>query len=125
MLRFGGVGIALKAFASTNKAAYRSKNPASPQNLLLIDNGLKTPNYTTGWAKWANVGIVDPNALMRHAGELRRRGIWIYWVSIIALVFIIDSQQFGDVVVRTDADGRQVRIVKRSSRTRTRSMNSA
>lgn len=48
-----------KPFASTNKAAYRSKNPASPQNLLLIDNGLKTPNYTTSWAKWANVGIVE------------------------------------------------------------------
>ena len=48
-----------KAFAGTNKAAYRSKNPASPQNLLLIDNSLKTPNYTTSWAKWANVGIVE------------------------------------------------------------------
>ena len=48
-----------KPFAGTHKAAYRSKNPASPQNLLLIDNSLKTPNYTTGWAKWANVGIVE------------------------------------------------------------------
>lgn len=48
-----------KAFAGTDKAAYRSKNPASPQNLLLIDNSLKTPNYTTSWAKWANVGIVE------------------------------------------------------------------
>ena len=48
-----------KAFAGTNKAAYRSKNPASPQNLLLIDNSLKTPNYTTSWAKWANGGIVE------------------------------------------------------------------
>ena len=48
-----------KAFAGTNKAAYRSKNPASPQNLLLIDNSLKTPNYTTSWAKWGNVGIVE------------------------------------------------------------------
>ncbi|WP_404992078.1 hypothetical protein [Cupriavidus pauculus] len=48
-----------KPFAGTNKAAYRSKNPASPQNLLLIDDGLKTPNYTTSWAKWANVGIVE------------------------------------------------------------------
>jgi hypothetical protein len=48
-----------KPFASTNKAAYRSKNPASPQNLLLIDDSLKTPNYTTTWAKWANVGIAE------------------------------------------------------------------
>ncbi len=48
-----------KPFAGTNKAAYRSKNPASPQNILLIDNSLKTPGYTTTWAKWANVGIVE------------------------------------------------------------------
>lgn len=48
-----------KAFAGTHKAAYRSKNPASPQNLLLIDDSLKTPGYTTTWAKWANVGIVE------------------------------------------------------------------
>jgi hypothetical protein len=48
-----------KPFAGTGKAAYRSKNPQSPQNILLIDNSLKTPNYTTTWAKWANVGIVE------------------------------------------------------------------
>ena len=48
-----------KPFSATHKAAYRSKNPQSPQNILLIDNSLKTPNYTTGWAKWANVGIVE------------------------------------------------------------------
>jgi len=48
-----------KPFAGTNKAAYRSKNPQSSQNLLLIDNSLKTPGYTTSWAKWANVGIVE------------------------------------------------------------------
>jgi len=48
-----------KPFSGTNKAAYRSRNPQSPQNLLLIDNSLKTPNYTTTWAKWANVGIVE------------------------------------------------------------------
>jgi hypothetical protein len=48
-----------KPFGATNKAAYRSKNPQSPQNILLIDNSLKTPGYTTGWAKWANVGIVE------------------------------------------------------------------
>jgi len=45
-----------KPFAGTSKAAYRSKNPQSPQNILLIDNSLKTPNYTAGWA---NVGIVE------------------------------------------------------------------
>lgn len=48
-----------KAFAGINKAAYRSQNPASPQNLLLIDDSLKTPGYTNTWAKWANVGIVE------------------------------------------------------------------
>ncbi len=48
-----------KPFAGTGKAAYRSKNPQSPQNILLIDDSLKTPGYTTTWAKWANVGIVE------------------------------------------------------------------
>lgn len=48
-----------KPFAGTHKAAYRSKNPQSPQNLLLVDNSLKTPGYNTSWAKWANVGIVE------------------------------------------------------------------
>lgn len=48
-----------KPFSDTNKGAYRSKNPASPQNILLVDNALKTPGYTTTWAKWANVGIVE------------------------------------------------------------------
>jgi len=48
-----------KPFASTHKAAYRSANPASPQNLLRVDNSLKTPDYDTAWAKWANVGIVE------------------------------------------------------------------
>jgi hypothetical protein len=48
-----------KPFAGTHKAAYRSKNPTSPQNLLRIDDSLKTPGYTTTWAKWANVGIVE------------------------------------------------------------------
>lgn len=48
-----------KPFSATHKAAYRSKSPQSPQNLLLIDNSLKTPGYTTTWAKWANVGIVE------------------------------------------------------------------
>ena len=48
-----------KPFSATHKAAYRSKNPQSPQNLLLIDNSLKTPDYDPSWAKWANVGIVE------------------------------------------------------------------
>ncbi len=48
-----------KPFSATHKAAYRSRNPQSPQNLLLIDNSLKTPGYDTSWAKWANVGIVE------------------------------------------------------------------
>ena len=48
-----------KPFAGTHKGAYRSQNPQSPQNLLLVDDGLKIPGYTTTWAKWANVGIVE------------------------------------------------------------------
>ncbi len=48
-----------KPFAATHRAAYRSRNPQSPQNLLLVDNSLKSPGYTTTWAKWANVGIVE------------------------------------------------------------------
>ena len=39
-----------KLFGGTNKAAYRSKNPQSPQNILLIDDSLKTPGFTTDWA---------------------------------------------------------------------------
>lgn len=46
-----------KAFFGTHKAAYRSLNPQSPKNLLRVDDSLKTPGYTTTWAKWANVGI--------------------------------------------------------------------
>lgn len=48
-----------KPFSSNHKAAYRSKNPQSPQNLLLIDNGIKSPDYDPSWAKWASVGIVE------------------------------------------------------------------
>lgn len=48
-----------KAFSGANKAAYRSLNPQSPKNLLRVDDSLKTPDYTTGWAKWANVGICE------------------------------------------------------------------
>ena len=47
------------AFTGSNKRAYRSKNVLSPKNMLLINDGLKTPGYTTTWAKWANVGIVS------------------------------------------------------------------
>lgn len=46
-----------KPFSGANKAAYRSRNPQSPKNLLRVDDSLKTPGYTTTWAKWANVGI--------------------------------------------------------------------
>ena len=46
------------AFSGTHKRAYRSKHPQSPKNMLLIDNAVK-PGYTTTWAKWANVGIVE------------------------------------------------------------------
>ncbi len=48
-----------KPFAGTHKAAYRSQNPQSPQNLLLVDDGIKMPDYDPSWAKWANVGIVE------------------------------------------------------------------
>jgi hypothetical protein len=49
----------VKAFSDTNKAAYRSNNPQSPQRLLLVDNSLKASGYNTSWAKWANVGIAE------------------------------------------------------------------
>lgn len=41
------------------KVAYRPTDPTATGNMLLVDNRLKTPNYTTTWAKWANVGIVE------------------------------------------------------------------
>jgi hypothetical protein len=47
------------AFTGTNKRAYRSKNPQSTGNMLLVNDGLKTPDYDTNWAKWGNVGIVS------------------------------------------------------------------
>lgn len=47
------------AFTGASKRAYRSKNAQSAKNMLLINDGLKTPGYTTTWAKWANVGIVS------------------------------------------------------------------
>jgi hypothetical protein len=47
------------AFTGTNKRAYRSKNVQSPKNMLLINDGIKVPDYDTNWAKWANVGIVS------------------------------------------------------------------
>lgn len=47
------------AFTGTNKRAYRTKNVESPRNLLLVNDGVKTPDYDTNWAKWANVGIVS------------------------------------------------------------------
>lgn len=53
-----------KAFSGTNKAAYRSTDPASPRHYLRVDDSMKanTPpynSYNTSWAKWANVGICE------------------------------------------------------------------
>lgn len=48
-----------KPFSGTHRGAYRSKNVASPQNLLLVDDSLKVPDYDTNWAKWAAVGIAE------------------------------------------------------------------
>lgn len=53
-----------KAFAGTNKAAYRSTDPASPRHYLRVDDSVKAqvaPHnaYNTNWAKWANVGICE------------------------------------------------------------------
>ncbi len=52
-----------KAFAGTNKAAYRSTDPASPRHYLRVDDAIKPDNgfgaYQTNWAKWANVGICE------------------------------------------------------------------
>lgn len=50
------------AFTGANRRAYRSLNPMSPQNLLLIDDGIKAPDYNTTWSKWANVGVVEDMA---------------------------------------------------------------
>lgn len=52
-----------KAFSGTNKAAYRSTNPASPRHYLRVDDDIKPDRgfgaYDTTWAKWANVGICE------------------------------------------------------------------
>lgn len=53
-----------KAFSGTNKAAYRSTDPASPRHYLRVDDSMKTQvapynAYDTSWAKWANVGICE------------------------------------------------------------------
>jgi hypothetical protein len=48
-----------KAYSGTNKGAYRSTNPASTKNFLVVDNALKSPGYDTSWSKWANVGIAE------------------------------------------------------------------
>jgi hypothetical protein len=48
-----------KPFAAQHRGAYRSKNPVSPRNLLLVDNAIKEPDYDPAWAKWANVGIAE------------------------------------------------------------------
>ncbi len=53
-----------KAFSGTNKAAYRSTDPASPRHYLRVDDSVKAQvapynAYDTNWAKWANVGICE------------------------------------------------------------------
>lgn len=52
-----------KAFSGTNKAAYRSTNPASSRHYLRVDDDIKPDRgfgaYDTTWAKWANVGICE------------------------------------------------------------------
>lgn len=52
-----------KAFSGTNKAAYRSTDPASPRHYLRVDDSQKANNgfgdYGASWAKWANVGICE------------------------------------------------------------------
>lgn len=52
----------VKAFFGTHKAAYRSANPASPQHLLRVDNSLRR-GYTTSWAKFACVAIVEAGGM--------------------------------------------------------------
>lgn len=47
-----------------HKRAYRSQDPASSKPVLLVNAGAKGTNpagntYTSTWAKWANVGIVE------------------------------------------------------------------
>lgn len=51
-------------FSGTNKRAYRSLDPASTKNILLVDDGAKGTDtngtaYANTWAKWAAVGIVE------------------------------------------------------------------
>ena len=94
-----------KPFAGTSKAAYRSKNPQSPQNILLIDNSLKTPNYTTGWAKWANVGIVEvPELVNAMLGRLESHRGQVVLHSEVKSV----RREDGVLVVQT-ADGGETR----------------
>lgn len=47
-------------FTRTNKRAYRSKNPESLGNMLVVDDGQKAAPYDNNtYAKWANVGIAE------------------------------------------------------------------
>lgn len=52
----------VKAFSGTHKGAYRSANPASPQHLLRVDNSLRS-GYTSSWAKFACVAIVEAGGM--------------------------------------------------------------
>lgn len=56
-----------KPFSGTNKAAYRSADVQSNRHYLRVDDAVKVAgagvaggaDYTTTWAKWANVGICE------------------------------------------------------------------
>lgn len=53
-----------KVFTGTHKGAYRSLDPTSTRNILLVDDSAKSPDtngqaYASNWAKWAAVGIVE------------------------------------------------------------------
>ena len=47
------------AFTRDYKRCYRSLNPNSPGNMLVVYDGPKDTGYDNGWAKWANVGISE------------------------------------------------------------------
>ena len=55
----GGVARVGKAVRGPTRPPTAAKNPQSPQNILLIDDSLKTPGLHRLGPKWANVGIVE------------------------------------------------------------------
>ena len=48
-----------KALCGHPQGSVPQPEPPITQNLLLVDNAQKTPDYDPSWAKWANVGIVE------------------------------------------------------------------